>query len=255
MILRSAGFVDSSMIRSQNAINFSYILYLTLREQKEHPAIIESLVRKWFVLSVLTSRYSGSPESQFDFDISRIVELGASTYIQNVINAELSDAFWEFGLPQQMITSVASSPSFNVFLAAQVKLQDKGFLSKDILVQDLITHRGDVHHIFPREYLKKYGFKRGRYNQIANYVMTQSEINIAIGAKPPIRYMGEVFEQCNGGGMKYGGITDKNDLLENLKMNCIPEEIVKTDVDKYDIFLEKRRQLMSQKIKKYFSLL
>ena len=255
MILRSAGFVDSSMIRSQNAINFSYILYLTLREQKEHPAIIESLVRKWFVLSVLTSRYSGSPESQFDFDISRIVELGASTYIQNVINAELSDAFWEFGLPQQMITSVASSPSFNVFLAAQVKLQDKGFLSKDILVQDLIIHRGDVHHIFPREYLKKYGFKRGRYNQIANYVMTQSEINIAIGAKPPIRYMGEVFEQCNGGGMKYGGITDKNDLLENLKMNCIPEEIVKTDVDKYDIFLEKRRQLMSQKIKKYFSLL
>jgi len=252
MILRSAGFVDSSMIRSQNAINFSYILYLTLREQGMNQAIIESLVKKWFVLSVLTSRYSGSPESQFDFDIRRIDEMGAETYIQNVINAELSDAFWEFGLPQQMNTSVASSPSFNVFLAAQVKMQDKGFLSKDISVQDLIVHKGDVHHIFPREYLKKHGFTRGRYNQIANYVMTQSEINIAIGAKPPKQYFNELLAQCNGGGLKYGGITTKDELYTNLKMNCIPLEIFDMDVQNYDEFLEKRRYLMAQKIKEYF---
>ena len=34
MILRSAGFVNSSMIRSQNTVNFSYILYLTLRARR-----------------------------------------------------------------------------------------------------------------------------------------------------------------------------------------------------------------------------
>jgi len=255
MILRSAGFVDSSMIRSQNAINFAYILYLTLREQKMHQAKIGSLVRKWFVLSVLTSRYSGSPESQFDFDIRQVHDLGAEVYIQNVINAELSDAFWEFGVPQQMNTSVASSPSFNVFLAAQVKMQDKGLLSKDITVHDLIVHKGDVHHIFPREYLKKFGFNRGRYNQIANYTMTQSEINIAIGAKPPARYFKEILDQCNGSGLKYGGITSKKDLYANLKMNCIPKSIFDMDVDDYERFLEKRRNLMAQKMKNYFSKL
>ena len=255
MILRSAGFVDSSMIRSQNAINFAYILYLTLRKQKIKPAVIESLVRKWFVLSILTSRYSASPESQFDLDIRNIHDLGATTYIHNVINAELSDAFWNFGLPQQMNTSVASSPSFNVFLAAQVKLQDKGFLSRDITVHDLIMHKGDVHHIFPREYLKKFGLQRGRYNQIANYAITQSEINIAIGAKSPSQYFKELFDQCNGGGLKYGGITDKAELLENLKMNCIPEGIEKMQVDDYDSFLTGRRELMAQKIKTYFQSL
>ncbi len=255
MILRSAGFVESSMIRSQNAINFAYILYLTLREQKIHQAKIGSLVRKWFVLSVLTSRYSGSPESQFDFDIRQIHDLGAEVYIQNVINAELSDAFWEFGLPQQMNTSVASSPSFNVFLAAQVKMQDKGLLSKEITVHDLIVHKGDVHHIFPREYLKKFGFNRGRYNQIANYAMTQSEINIAIGAKPPAQYFKEMLDQCNGSGLKYGGITSKKDLYTNLKMNCIPKSIFDMDVDDYEYFLEERRKLMALKIKNYFSKL
>ena len=35
MILRSAGFVNASMIRSQNTVNFAYILYLTLRARKD----------------------------------------------------------------------------------------------------------------------------------------------------------------------------------------------------------------------------
>ena len=54
MILRSAGFVIASMIRSQNTVNFAYILYLTLRSQHKNPGQIETLVRRWFVMSVLT---------------------------------------------------------------------------------------------------------------------------------------------------------------------------------------------------------
>ncbi|NOZ06099.1 MAG: DUF262 domain-containing protein, partial [Chloroflexi bacterium] len=211
MILRSAGFVDASLIRSQNAVNFAYIVYLHLRDQKTLPAQIESWVRRWFVMSALTSRYSGSPESTFDQDIRQINELGFEEYLQRVENAELSDGFWGFGLPQQLGTSVVTNPSFKVFLAAQVKLQDKGFLSRDITVHDLIVHKGDYHHIFPRDFLKKQGLTRGRYNQVANYVMTQSEINIAIGNKPPAQYFQEIIDQCNGGGLKYGGITRRDD--------------------------------------------
>ena len=37
MILRSAGFVNASMIRSQNTVNFAYILYLTLRARHTSP--------------------------------------------------------------------------------------------------------------------------------------------------------------------------------------------------------------------------
>src|SRR3989338_3485651 len=53
MIIRSAGFIDSSMIGSRNALNFAYILYLTLRAQSIPDADIELYVRRWFVLSVL----------------------------------------------------------------------------------------------------------------------------------------------------------------------------------------------------------
>lgn len=251
IIIRSAGFIDSSMIRSQNALNFAYALYLHLREQKINQTLIETLVRKWFVLSVLTSRYSGSPESQFDYDIKQF-SIDPEKYLQSTIDAELSDAYWKLRLPQQMDTSVSSSPSFNVFLAAQVKMNDKGFLSKDITVQDLIALKGDVHHIFPREYLKKQGYNRGIYNQIANYVMAQSEINIAIGAKAPNVYFNELLEQCNGGKLKYGGIKTMEELKVNMEMNCIPEGIADMDASKYKDFLEERRKLMALKIKNYF---
>jgi hypothetical protein len=69
MIIRSAGFVDSSLLGSRNALNFAYILYLTLRAEAKPPAEIERAVRRWFVMSVLRGRYSGSIETDFDRDI------------------------------------------------------------------------------------------------------------------------------------------------------------------------------------------
>ena len=254
MILRSAGFVESSMIRSQNAINFAYIVYLVLRSQspKIDSSKIESHVRKWFVMSVLTGRYSGSPESTFDYDIKQIDELGFTRYMVDVEAAELSDAFWNAGLPQQMNTSVASSPYFKVYLAAQVHDNDKGFLSHKITVRDLISLRGDVHHIFPKNYLKKFDLKRGKYNQIANYVMTQSDINIAIGDKSPSEYFSELLGQCNNGPVAYGAITDSEQLRENFAIHCIPVGMEDKNIDHYDEFLQERRKLMAAKIRDYY---
>ena len=45
----------------------------------------------------------------------------------------------------------------------------------------MIEHRGDIHHIFPRQYLKENGFSQSQYNQVANYVYVQQEINIKVG--------------------------------------------------------------------------
>jgi hypothetical protein len=252
MIIKSAGFLSPGLIRSQNALNFAYILYLKLKSENYNPAEIGTLVPKWFVLSILKGRYSASPESQFDFDIKNISSKDFKEYLIGVENAELSDAFWDVALPQNLNSSVSSSPYFNIYLASQVKSNDKGFLSKDITVADLIMHRGDIHHVFPREYLKKTGLKRGEYNQIANYVYMQSEINIQIGNRAPCEYFSTIMEQCSGGKLKYGGICDNKSLMSNLKMNCIPENISSMDINRYEEFLNQRRLLMAKKIKEYY---
>ena len=255
MILRSAGFISSDLISSQNAVNFAYILYLRGRKEHVPPAELEKLVRRWYAMSVLRGRYSGSPESQFDFDIRQIDSRGVKDYVNAVIPNELPDSFWTGMLPQFMDTSSIKSPYFLCYKAAQAKLGDKGFLSRDITVRDLLLNRADVHHVFPRQYLKDKGLTSGSYNQIANYVIAQSEINIAIGAKAPLVYFDELRQQTDGGATRYGGITDQQEMLANLESNCIPAGVLQGAVPDYLGFLEIRRHLMAQKIKSWFAVL
>jgi hypothetical protein len=172
-----------------------------------------------------------------------------------VIETELPASFWTGMLPQLMDTSSAQSPYFLAFKAAQVKLGDKGFLSRDITVQDLLMNRSDVHHVYPRNHLKKLGLARGRYNQIANFVLAQSEINIAIGDKAPEKYFQELAEQCDGGKKKYGGITNATQMKANLRANCLPETLLAGTVPNFDTFLEERRKLMALKIQHWFEAL
>ena len=252
MIIKSAGFITTEMIRTQGALNFAYIVYLRLRSQGIHDGQIESFVRRWFVMSVLTGRYSGSAETRFDQDIRQIASGDFGEILAKVEQAELSPAFWEVGLVQQLETSGTSSPYFWVFVAAQVRANDTGLLSKDITVRELVSHLGDIHHIFPRDLLKKAGLTRSQYNQIANYAYTQEEINIKIGNKPPRAYFADIQAQCSGGPMKYGAIADADTLKANLAANCVPESIMDMDVGQFDDFLSQRRQLMAGKIRGYY---
>jgi hypothetical protein len=252
MIIKSAGFISPKLIRSQNAINFAYIVYLKLKELGVNSVDIESYVRRWLVFSILTGRYSGSPESAFDFDIKQISQKPFDAYLKEKEEGELSDAFWNASLPQSLDTSVASSPYFHVFLASQVKANDRGFLSKDVLVGDLISLRGDIHHLFPKDYLKKNGLDRSKYNQIANYVYMQSEINIKVGNKPPKDYFETVKSQMLNGNQQVSGLSNEQQLLDNLKMNCVPTEIQQMSIDDYNEFLTLRRKLMATKIKEYY---
>ena len=255
MILRSGGFITSRLINSQNAVNFAYILYLRGRAENVPAADLERAVRRWYAMSVLRGRYSGSPETTFDFDIRQISNKGVLGYVDTVIPNELPDSFWTGMLPQFMDTSSINSPYFLCYQAAQAKLNDKGFLSRDITVTDLLLNRADVHHVYPRQHLKDMDMTRGMYNQIANYVIAQSEINIAIGARAPTVYFKELAEQCNGGTKKYGGITDKDEWLANLRANCIPEAMLDGEVLEYDTFLAERRKLMALKMKTWFEAL
>ncbi len=255
MIIRSAGFLSNVMITSGSALNMAYSLYLVMNEQNYPKADIERTVRRWFVMSLLTQRYTGSPESAIDFDIRQTLAGDFIAYSKSVISTELSDTFWEARLPQGLVTPTISSPFFRVFQAAQVKLGDKGFLSRDITVRELTEIKADIHHIFPRDMLKKRGMDKTMYNQVANYAITQTEINLAISNKPPSVYFVQILAQCRGDRKYYGNIVDEQTLQENLVMNCIPQDLASLLNDDYEGFLAQRRVLMAQRIRQYFERL
>jgi hypothetical protein len=206
-------------------------------------------------MSILRGRYAGAPETAFDVDIRQVDAQGLMKYTQAVISSEMPDSFWTGMLPQLMDTSSSTSPYFLAYKAAQAKLGDKGFLSRDITVRDLLLNRNDVHHIFPKNYLKKLGLQRGRYNQIANFVLTQSEINIAIGDQAPEHYFSELSKQVSGGKKRFGGIVEEAELKTNMRENCIPDGMLDGSIKTYDDFLSARRILMADKIKTWFESL
>lgn len=252
MIMKSAGFISPKLIRSKSALNFAYILYIKLKDQGVPDVLIGSYVPRWFVFSLLTKRYSSSPETIFDDDIKQISNRNFDSYLKEMESAQLSDAFWHFGLTQNLEVATPNSPFFHVFLASQVKANDRGFLSKDVLVGDLISLRGDIHHLFPKDYLKKNNLGRSDYNQIANYVYMQSEINIKVGNKAPNEYFNSVKAQIDSGDLHLSGINNIDDLKANLESNCVPFDIVNMGIDNYQDFLTERRKLMADKIKNYY---
>ena len=254
MILKGAGIIDESLVRSQNVMNFGYIVYLLLKEKNVKPNKIERLVRKWVVMSILTGRYTSSPESMFDYDIRRLNETdNIEKYMKEEEERQLHETFWNNILIEKFNTTVTSSPVWKTFLIAQVHFGSRGFLSSNIKVQHMIEDRGDVHHIFTKDYLMKNGIKNKQmYNQIANYVMLQTEINIQISNKTPNIYMQEVKNQFNGEENKYGLISNMENLRKNLKENAIPEEFKEMNFENYQEFLAKRRILMANLIKEYY---
>jgi hypothetical protein len=153
-----------------------------------------------------------------------------------------------------MNTSAARSPYWSTFEAAQAAMEVKGFLSSDISCRDLIENRGDAHHLYPKNYMKSREYSKGQYNQIANLVLTQQEINIAIADKPPLKYFGELADQCAGGNKKYGNITDLSLLKSNLEAHAVPSELLESEIP-FTEFLEMRRLAMSMRIKAYFDKL
>lgn len=256
MIIRSAGFVVSDLIGAQNNLNFAYILYLRGRAQGIPAADLERVVRRWYGLSLLTRRYSkGNPETDIDYDVRQIEVVGLLEFCEAAIAAQLSPNFWDNLLPLELDTASSNSAYFLAYQAAQVKAGDKGFLSRDITVLDLLMNRTDVHHVYPKQHLKAQGKHKGQYNQIANFVLAQSEINIAIGSKAPSVYFADLMKQVRGGPKKYGGITVEKELLANLAAHCLPESLVCGDVPEYEEFLRQRRVMMAKKIRTWFESL
>ncbi len=255
LAIKDAGFIHSSLLNSQNALDFAYVVYLKLKLSNEVPSTeIKRIVAKWFIMSILTGRYSASPESVMDKDIRNINEKGVVKYLEEIESSDLSDTFWNVTLVQKLESSVVIAPALSVFKACQARSGDHSLFSKGLYVRDMIA-KSDVHHIFPKAYLRKMGNIDDKtiYNQIANYTYLDTPINIAIGEKAPNDYFSNAIEEIKKGNIVFGNNWTLEEFYNNLKENCIPLDIINWNYNDYqDKFLPERRKLIAQKIKNYY---
>lgn len=199
--IRQAGFRNAKMISSSNNVIFSYILYLIGRTEFKIPEFeLRGVIARWFFMSSVTGRFTGSPESAMEFDLAQL--RGVKTkedfiaVLDNVCNVTLTSDFWSVTLPNDLATSASRSPSLFAYLASLVLLDARALFST-LKISDLLdpgTHANrdavERHHLFPKAHLAKQGLSSTRdTNQIANYSWIEWGDNSDISDDPPAEYV------------------------------------------------------------------
>ncbi len=199
-VVRAAGFRSAKNISSVNALVFAYQLYLLGRTEYEVEGFkLRNAIARWLFMSLLTGRFTSSPESRMEQDLAELRELKTADQflarLASVEAATLTDDYWTKSLPLDLATSAGRSPALFGFYAAQTLLGAKALFSQnpvvDLLDPPAIGKKSALerHHLFPRQYLKKLGIESVRdINQIANYALVEWDDNIGISDDPPNIY-------------------------------------------------------------------
>ncbi|WP_238595675.1 GmrSD restriction endonuclease domain-containing protein [Loigolactobacillus backii] len=242
MILQSLGMLtaDTLSLNGKGVFNFGYTLFLVLKRVALSQSKVESIVRKWIIMAAITGRYSGSSETQSEADIKLFLATTEPEQAAAKIFAqELVSSFWQVTLPERLVTSATSSNVWRVYQMAQVYANDTIWLEKEHTVKSVITEQGNIHHIFPKAYLKKLGYKQAEFNQVANLTWLTQPRNIQISDRAPQDYLAD------------SAVTEFTNKT-NFAANDLPLELNQFVAKDYQRFLNLRRQLMAQRIQTYF---
>lgn len=251
--IRQAGFISESMISSKIALLYSYAFYLIGKyDYGVDHYTLRNIIARWFFATVLTSRYSSSPESVMEQDLNRLRDVkDAAGFIQllnHIINSLLTEDFWNITLPNELETSSSNTPSLFTYYASLVLLKAPVLFSK-LSVADLLDPATKAkkaalerHHLFPRAYLEKLGITEVRdTNQIANYALVEWSDNIEISDTAPAEYFPE-----------YQNRYDEKDWETMRFLHALPKG---WELLSYADFLEQRRKGIAKVIRAGFEQL
>lgn len=252
-VIKRAGYIHPALITSETSLIYTYALWLIgKRDFGMDISTLRDLMARWFFMNSLTGRYTGSPETRMEHDLSLLRGLSKPNdfieVLEKEMNAVLTRDYWEVTLPNELATATVRSPGLCAYFAA-LNLLDAPVLYSKMKVRDLLDPTArpkkqalEHHHLFPREYLKKQGItdRRG-IDQVANYALVEWHRNIEVSDKPPSEYASKLEEYF-----------EARDLEKMYHFHALPRGWYEMD---YWDFLESRRKLMAAIIKEGFDLL
>ena len=213
---------------------------------------LRRVIARWFFMSAVTGRFTGSPESAMEFDLARLRDVdSADAFVKTltqVCDIILTSDFWAVSLPNDLATSSPRSPSLFAYHAALVLLDARALFSKikvaDLLDPSIHANRTAVerHHLFPKGFLSKQGITAIREtNQIANYALVEWGDNAGILDQAPANYLPDMKARFT-----------QMELERMYRLHALPPTWEHLN---YRDFLEKRRELMAQVIAKGYATL
>lgn len=252
-VLQRAGYIHPSLITSENALLYTYALWLIgKRDFRVDIFRLREIMAQWFFMVSLTGRYTSSPETRMEQDIALLRNVSEPDefiqVLQQQIAAILTRDYWEVTLPNELATAAAQNTAQAAFYAALCLLNAPVLYSK-MTVRELLTPSVHApksalerHHLFPRNYLRKLGIQdRHDINQVANYALVEWKDNIDIRDQSPEEYA-----------PAYEARFTEAELARMYELHGLPWQWYRMS---YQDFLTERRKRMAAIIRKGFEIL
>ena len=200
-VLAHAGFRSGKMITSENAVIYTYLLWL-IGKYDYHLGYRElrAVMGRWFFMVHTTGRYTSSPETAIEADLARLRAIalgdgeGFIKELDRLVSANFTGDYWDITLPTRLDTSSSRSPALFAYWAA-LNVLDAELLFSTQRMRDMYDTAGaapraiERHHLFPKALLAARGLTdTSSINAIANMAFLDWPDNAAIGAQDPTVY-------------------------------------------------------------------
>lgn len=255
--IMNAGYLNSEMILSKNALFYTYAFYLIGKHRYKLSNLEnQNLCSLWFFYAILSSMYTGSFESTVEGQLNRIKQISSieeyKKFFLDRISEEWTDDFFSITLPgvNGLAVSGRGNNAWFAYVASLNLLGTPVLFTKSNLHVSALFQAGidgkkkslEKHHLFPKAYLKSLGYSDSMINQMANYALIDWNQNISILDTAPADYYPII---CNGMSEKaIRKMEDENALPHGWEHMSYPD------------FLQERRKLMALRIKEaYYKLL
>ncbi|MDR3085582.1 MAG: DUF262 domain-containing protein [Christensenellaceae bacterium] len=199
--VESAGFVSKALISSENALVYSYAMYLIGKHDYHMDgAPLRKLIAKWFFMTAVTGYYTGSPETDMESDLADLRSVKTSDGFISLLEGKIAGAFthdyFDIVLPNNLSNSASRNPSWFGYCAA-LNVLDSKVLFSTLHTRELFSPAAsgtksalERHHLFPKAYLERIGINDDRdRNQTANFAFIEWSANIEILDDAPSEYM------------------------------------------------------------------
>ncbi|GAA1190068.1 GmrSD restriction endonuclease domain-containing protein [Prauserella alba] len=182
----------------------------------------------WYVHSALWGRFAGSTETYLNHDFDTAQREGVDGLIRSLER-------WRGGnldvQPHDFGGSTTGS-RFYPLLYLLTRVNGARDLGTGLELKAEMLGRLSslqVHHIFPKALLYEAGYPRSLVNSIANFCFLTQNSNLAVGKRNPAEYFPEAES-------KHPGV---------LASQWIPQDTELWHVDRYEDFLEARKELLA----------
>jgi len=192
-------------------------------------------LRTWLLAANAKGRYSrGSSETMLDQDLNAINKAKGIDSMLDNLRQQFGRIEFEKG---DLVGRSQRSGLFKtMFLAFK---QDGAMDWRDSLIISLKhsgnSHKLQFHHIFPKAYLKN-DYENKEVNDLANLSFIGGKTNRKISDKAPSIYFPDII---------------KKQGKEAFIKQCVPTDIELLDKEEYENFLDKRRELIVDRLNRF----